>query len=202
MRGYNQYMPQAQADWDAIRMEYVQGTDEITLASLSKKYETGFGTIQTHSRIGGWLRQRIEFRAEAYERVRKEALKRHVDLRVKLLDHQAALISAALKDLYDPSTGQIKGKKADLADLDRLLNTYLKFLAAETGEGGPDYSTKINIHLTQAVVNAGAHGAAEGLFDRVNRLREKGADHIHREPSTPTDEKPGQNGNGGLPNGH
>lgn len=158
-------------DWATLRCLYVEGPDTVTRKSLADEHGVPFTSMEKRSSHENWSRLRAEFRQDVTDRVRCESVKRHADMRLKLLDHQVALIGAALKHLYDPQTHAIKGD-VSLQDLDRLINTYDRMMARETGEDTPQIGARINIHLAQAVDAAGVPGSqTEGLLARVVRMR-------------------------------
>jgi len=174
-------------DWPKIGTEYIEGDPSVTLDFLVEKYGCGIRNLAQHSSDENWVAKRHEFREEIARRFRHEAIKRHVKIRRELLDHQAALIASALRKLYDPETKTLRGDVA-LLDLDRLLNTYDKFVSRETGESTVEGGTQYHIHLAEALVAVGiGNEVVEGLLERVARMRRGALPNGDGAPPTGTD---------------
>ena len=144
-------------DWPTLQRLYIEGPDDLSLSILAQQHNVPFLSMEGRSRKETWSKLRAEFRQDVADRVHRESVKRHADMRLKLLEHQLALISAALTKLYDPQAKTIRGT-VTLQDLDRMLTTYDRLLAREMGEDAPDTGTRINI----AVMHGAVPGAQEG----------------------------------------
>lgn len=156
-------------DWATLKQLYIEGPDGFTLPILARQENVPFIDVERRSRKEGWARLRAEFRQDVADRIRREAIKRHVDMRIELLDEQRKLIKAALAQLYDETSGALK-TMASLQDLDRLLNTYDRILARETGEDAPQVGTRINIMVAQGLgQDPDANGNGGGLLAIASR---------------------------------